>query len=413
MSKERPKYATFRDLHIIKQTPVPTQNDSLTQSDQSALSAKIEHSAQPTPDATPTQSVPQTHNAQSALSANQALDSQQANSNTTPQSAHQAQSVEPAQSANSTPSDLPSFHAKLATQSVPEAQSDQLTPSAKLAPIPNTAGHTSIPNLILDGLLPQLRMQEQVVYLRLYRLSHGFRSNTCRVGFDKLANTCNLSRREVIRSIERLEILGLIKRLGCNFKAKMSVERGNLYEVNLPEALSANQTQSAQQTSTVDETLSANQTPNKDHDDDPINKDHHQSAHTAHERETMTLYTSLTGNPYTKADRASYQKIKDVPLAAIEKGIKLAAQRSASRPNSLAYFLKEIANQANPPAPSRTQLKKEMGRIIKDMKDNDSRVKGYTTWAEFGEMVKERCGNEGLPYDNGLFEEIMKETGRP
>ncbi|MEW6736350.1 MAG: hypothetical protein AB1489_33975, partial [Acidobacteriota bacterium] len=70
------------------------------------------------------------------------------------------------------------------------------------------------------------------------------------------------------------------------------------------------------------------------------------------------------------------------------------------------------ANQANPPAPSRTQLKKEMGRIIKDMKDNDSRVKGYTTWAEFGEMVKERCGNEGLPYDNALFEEIMRETGR-
>src|SRR5438105_1883630 len=129
MANEKPKYATFRDLHLTNQG---VKLETKRESDQQTQSARQSHSDQPT------------------LSANRA------------------------------------------TQSVPQAQSDQLALSAQLAPIPNIAGDTRVPNVILEWLLPQLRVQEQAVYLRLYRLSHGFRSDTCRVGFEKLAKGCNI-----------------------------------------------------------------------------------------------------------------------------------------------------------------------------------------------------------------------------
>src|SRR5437870_2257294 len=68
--------------------------------------------------------------------------------------------------ADLSPSANQSLSANQASESVPERVSANQSLSAQLALTQNIAGHTAIPNLILDGLMPQLRVQDQAVYLR-------------------------------------------------------------------------------------------------------------------------------------------------------------------------------------------------------------------------------------------------------
>jgi hypothetical protein len=349
MADERPKYVTFRDLHLINLSAKSSQKPDEKYLDDN----RSEHAHKALSD-------------QQSLSAGQSLSVRNAN------------------------------------ESVPQALSDQQSLSAKPALIPEIAGDTRIPNLILEWLLPQLRIQEQATYLRLYRLSHGFHSDTCRVGLEKLAKACNLSRREIIRSIERLEFLGWVQRLGCNFNSKRNIERGNLYRVTVPMPPSANQTLSDQQSQSASQSLSANPSPNKD-DDDLKNYDHHQS-------ETMRFYEELTGNKWKKADDETYLKIKNVPLEMIEQGIRLATQRATSRPNSLAYFVKEITSQTNPSQQSRTRQKKAIERIVNQIRELSTG--GNKSFADFAEDVKRACAREGIGFDNDLFNEITSIKSR-
>lgn len=89
----------------------------------------------------------------------------------------------------------------------------QLATGAIAATVREVRGYTPVPHTILDSLAEALPPTEFVVYLRLFRLSHGHKRETCRVGHTKLAKGCHLSRRTVQTVVDRLAALGLIERL--------------------------------------------------------------------------------------------------------------------------------------------------------------------------------------------------------
>jgi hypothetical protein len=95
---------------------------------------------------------------------------------------------------------------------------------------------TPIPNGILDSVLSRLKPSEQVVLLRLYRLSRGFHSETCRVGFNTLARSCNISKTTAQVTIARLVELRYIEVIGVEQGGSNKQERGTIYKVNLPSA---------------------------------------------------------------------------------------------------------------------------------------------------------------------------------
>ena len=80
----------------------------------------------------------------------------------------------------------------------PSPPSVGATSAITLTPV---RGVTAVPNAVLDGLLPQLEPFEQLVYLRLYRLSHGFRNETCLIGLERLSTVCKISPSSAIRAI--------------------------------------------------------------------------------------------------------------------------------------------------------------------------------------------------------------------
>lgn len=87
---------------------------------------------------------------------------------------------------------------------------------------------------ILDTLLPTLDSSAQAVYLRLYRLSWGFRQCTCAVTIPNLCKACNLSSRTVQRAIDRLAELGYIEH-----EINKQPGVGNLYRIYLPHEIPA------------------------------------------------------------------------------------------------------------------------------------------------------------------------------
>jgi hypothetical protein len=98
----------------------------------------------------------------------------------------------------------------------PAAQS-QTRPSLKLAEIVREErGYYPTFNDLSDHLIPEFKLDayEQVILYRMYRLSRGWQKDTCVVGHTKLANSTNLSRSTVQKTVARLLERGLIENLG-------------------------------------------------------------------------------------------------------------------------------------------------------------------------------------------------------
>lgn len=94
--------------------------------------------------------------------------------------------------------------------------------------------HLRIPNEILDRIFPTLMPSDQVVLLRLYRLTRGFHNDTIKVSMGKLANTCHLSSRQVTTCVQRLGQRGLIKKLSVDWSNKNQADRGVVIQILLP-----------------------------------------------------------------------------------------------------------------------------------------------------------------------------------
>ncbi len=70
-----------------------------------------------------------------------------------------------------------------------------------------------IPIDVLDKELRKLAPTDQVVLIRLYRLTWGYKKDTCEVGYETLAKACRISRKQAQISTARLEAAKYIKRL--------------------------------------------------------------------------------------------------------------------------------------------------------------------------------------------------------
>jgi hypothetical protein len=116
-----------------------------------------------------------------------------------------------------------SGHAKLVSQALPEARHvSQASPATQtrlqepasdlLASLPNVAGYLRLSNQIVDHLLPQLEPYEQIIYLQLFRLSHGNGKSFCLISMPKLARRTRISERSAWRAVAELTRKGLVRR---------------------------------------------------------------------------------------------------------------------------------------------------------------------------------------------------------
>ena len=125
----------------------------------------------------------------------------------------------------------PAQHAS-AAQSVEEplhgaADARRAAPAQQSA----VAGYTRVSNDLLDRILPTLDTYDQVVLVRIYRLSRGFSSDTCRVSVPTLAKSCNISERQVRKSVVKLEARELIGRVEQDFCNKDKALRGTIFRI--------------------------------------------------------------------------------------------------------------------------------------------------------------------------------------
>jgi len=312
---------------------------------------------------------------------------------------------------------------------------------ATLDKLTEVKGELRVPNTIIDSLLPTLEPAAALVYLRLYRLSRGYRKETCIVGLQKLATATNTSERTVQRAIEDLERRRLISREGASFGGRT---KGIQFRVRVPAAQDANLTTVANLT-----TL-ANLATIKD--DDLLNTNHHQSANdpsfpqppivqpqharsarrescdpsglrktsaaTAraesesppldHLAQTITAYTTVTRNPWLQTDTVAYLQhhVDQVGVEKVKRVIQTVFQRAESRVNSFSYFVKEILAVTDP----RTfgVRRKALATIIRRIRANHTGRSNYGI-ADLVFDVKNACAREDVIFDNDLFNDMMEE----
>jgi hypothetical protein len=80
-------------------------------------------------------------------------------------------------------------------------------------PVRHTDGHTQIINHLLDDILPTLDPPDQVILLRLYRLTRGYRKATCTVSRQKLIAKTRVKKTRLLQGLSTLEDRGYIRRL--------------------------------------------------------------------------------------------------------------------------------------------------------------------------------------------------------
>lgn len=269
--------------------------------------------------------------------------------------------------------------------------------------VPFKQGYLEVPNNVADEIARILSPFEWAIYFRLFRLSYGWHKDTCIVGAQSLIEATNTSESQVRRSLKILQEKGLIKVLETINTRDLKGTRYQVFTVSQQNTVSTKDTVSKQNPVLQGNTVSSRE-PIKDDHDDLLKKDHHQSSH---EHEVMMIYKKLTNNSWTKSDTNAYEKVKNIPIQTIEQGIQVTLQRATSRPNSFAYFYKEIHNLASPSQQSRAQLKKALAKIVKSVREVHTGQQGYTI-AEFSADVKDACLREGIVFDNDLFNELVK-----
>jgi hypothetical protein len=89
-------------------------------------------------------------------------------------------------------------------------------------------------NGIFDRILPSLKPAEQLVLLRLYRLTRGFNKEICRVTIGKLATSCNIGTTATRLAVQALESRGYIRRVGTDVANTNQNNRGIDFEMLLP-----------------------------------------------------------------------------------------------------------------------------------------------------------------------------------
>ncbi len=118
----------------------------------------------------------------------------------------------------------------------PLLQNVAATPDVAPPPHVEAGKFISIPNDVLDSILPTLKPVEQLVLLRLYRLSRGFQSARCTVSIGTLAKRCSIGTTAARNAAFELERRGFIKRIGSDLSNPNQQARGVEFEMLLPSA---------------------------------------------------------------------------------------------------------------------------------------------------------------------------------
>ena len=283
-------------------------------------------------------------------------------------------------------------------------QPSRITTTIKL----NNSNWYKLYNDLEDYIIPTLDIYEQSVFRRLYRLSYGFnRDTTDSVSASKLAEKCNIGVSKVKEAIKSLEAKGHIQVFSDR---SGNPKGGNKYRINIefPQESSLNQAV----IQLGHNTTRSQHNHIKDHDDDPLKRqNHHQSTVpniNDHKKRVMMIYQEITGNLWSKADHSNYEKIKHIPIDKIEVALRLAYDRATNRPNSFAFFIKEILASVNPKIQSRTTRKKAMAKIVERVRN--ASVGSNISPSEFVHKVKEACLREDVAFDNDLFDEILSKA---
>jgi hypothetical protein len=108
----------------------------------------------------------------------------------------------------------------------PPVQKKREQPSVLVDP---ARGWLALPNDVIDKVLPTLSLPEQAVLLRMYRLSRGFGSEVCTIGYVTLGKLCNISRNTVKSAVKSLITSGWIECLEQGAGADHST-----YKIKLP-----------------------------------------------------------------------------------------------------------------------------------------------------------------------------------
>jgi len=247
-------------------------------------------------------------------------------------------------------------------------------------------------NYLDDELMPTLGAAEQIVLRRLYRLSYGFNRNTTDpVSLNKLAVKCNLGDATVKRALKGLVERGLIQ---VHKDYSHDPNGGNKYTVlgSVIESLAQNEPGSD---------LARLKTSPINHDHDDLKNTHD------HQMAVMTIYQQITNNNWTKVDQKAYEQIKNIPPEQIEQGIRRAFERAASRPGSLAYFIKEILNPSLGQSKATERQRGQMRRIIEQIRETHIGAGSEYRPEQFRQDVERACCREGLIFDLDLFLEIV------
>jgi biotin operon repressor len=122
-----------------------------------------------------------------------------------------------------------------------QPDSDSL-PANLFASLPHAAGFLRLPNTITDNLLRLLSADAQVVYVQLYRLSHGNGKPTCWISLPKLAERTNIKMTSLKAAVKQLETRGLIVK--SNLNLGYGKQQGIEYRVAAPDRQSDSDRQS-------------------------------------------------------------------------------------------------------------------------------------------------------------------------
>lgn len=136
--------------------------------------------------------------------------------------------------------------------------------NAAPAPQAAVAGYTRVSNDLLDRILPTLDTYDQAVLVRLYRLSRGFNSDTCRVSVPTLAKACNISERQVRKSIGKLEAREIIQRIEQDFGNKDRSLRGTIFRILIADPTPARGATAAHGSASARSATAAHGSANKD-----------------------------------------------------------------------------------------------------------------------------------------------------
>ncbi len=246
------------------------------------------------------------------------------------------------------------------------------------------------PNEVSDVVQARLSDEEFNLYFRLFRLSHGHRKATCFVGYTALARALNWSLSKVKRVMPRVLQSGYVRVVetynGPDLKGSVyEVFTGATYEpVSLPDQ--------------SDSDTGGEIGPNK--------YDDHDYKYNLHQKEVMRIYKELTGNVWTKADTAQYNRLQDFTAEEIELHMRAIKNRASGKIGSFAFFVTGIENEISDGGSRQGwSLEKRYYELAKELAA--AFVGADDPPSEQIARLKARCIREGISWSDDLANKVL------